>query len=627
MMERKESLFKSWTRGFSIIDSYAYEAVCYDLHKCQTEFLKKYEKKLACKSNSKSFYRYANSRMKSRFSFPVMKNNQNERALTASDKAMLLNKFFGSVYTIDDGTLPAIPFVDYVCDREPDFSVLNIYRLLSKCDNTLVSGPDGIAGTFCKTFAAELALPLSILYECSYKFSEVPRDWRDANITPLHKKSSKAYVENYRDINLVCNFSKPLEIIINKVIVDFCLEKDIFSRTQHAYLLGRSTSTNLLLGLKDWVRAIDEGNFADVVFLDLKKAFNSVPHAKLLYKLDSLGIRGKLLNWIKVFLKERRQRVRVENRYSEFIEVSSGVPQGSVLGPTLFLLYINDLPLVLSSSKVLMYADDVKIYMRVASEFDCNTLSRDLGNIESWTRRWQLSLAVDKCFVMRFANRKGDTDSYYKLGTHELPFVEKTKDLGIMLTSDLKFHEHTDYIVKKALRTINLISYGFCTEEKDILLRLYKTYVLPILSYGSVVWNPCFRGDRDKLERCQKVMLRRILPDESLSYNDRIQKLDILTLEESRILADLVFMYNLLHERTFLNPEDFVQSHVSVYSTRGHNMKLVVPKFRLTQQKHFFSNRTVSIWNQLPPEIVNIATVKRFKTEIRKWLITERVHN
>jgi hypothetical protein len=623
MIERKDSLFKTWTRGFSILDKYAYDAVCYDLNKCQINFLSKYEKKLSNKNDSRNFYRYANTRMKTRFSFPVLHNNLGEKGITAVEKARLLNNFFGSVYTVDDNLVPPVVDSGKFCELLPDFSVVNVYKWLSKSKDTYVAGPDGISSCFCKIFAVELALPLSILYDFSYNCGVVCRDWRDANVTPLHKKGDKSSVLNYRDISIVCNFSKPLEQIINKQIIDFCLRENIICLEQHAYLAGRSTTTNLLIGLKDWVKGIDMGNFTDCIFLDIQKAFNSVPHKKLIAKLHAYGIRGKLLRWIKSFLNDRRQRVRVENSYSSFISVSSGVPQGSVLGPTLFLLYINDLPLVVRHSKLLMYADDVKVYLSMSNEVDHIMLLDDLHRIEQWTVTWNMNLAVAKCFALRFSNRVMDIDIDYTLGNAALPFLEKTKDLGIVLSRNLKFHEHVDYVVKKALSRINLISYSFVTNDADVLLKLYRTYVLPILNYGSVVWNPKFSTDVAKIEKCQMLMMRRIFQNEEISSNyvQRLSLLKILSLEDQRSEADLIFLFKLLQGHTVLDPTDFIEIFHHNYNTRGHEFKLVKPKFRLTQQKHFFVNRTVNLWNELDNNLVNARSLDAFKRGLREYLL------
>jgi hypothetical protein len=596
-----------------------HDAVCYDLKKkCQSTYLKKYEKKTSTSGDMKNFYRYASSRLKTRFNFPVLRNRYDQKALTSSDKANMLNDFFAGVYTVDDGLIPPIGFALDSCTTMPDFSVLTVYKLLLNMKNTYVAGPDGISATFCKTFAAELAFPLATLYEFSYSLGLVCRDWRDANVTALYKKNDKSNVENYRDISLVCNFSKPLEEIINQTIVDFCFQEQIFSPEQHAYLSGRSTTTNLLSGLYDWVNSVDNGYITDVIFLDIRKAFNSVPHKKLLRKLYAIGIRGKLYKWIKAFLTDRRQRVRVENSYSDFVSVPSGVPQGSTLGPTLFLLYINDLPMVVEHCRILMYADDVKVYLRMSNDADCRLLQEDLARIKEWTSTWQLSLAVDKCFFIRFSNRITDMPARYEIDGSVLSQETSTKDLGVIFSSNLKFHMHTDYVVTKALRMINLIRHNFVTDDPIILLRLYKTYVLSVLNYNSVIWNPCYAGDIAKLERCQKLMLRHIFQDEGFDYASCLRDLELPTLENQRKINDLIFMFKLVHNLTCLDPNDLVRFFESNYDTRGHKMKLINPRFRLTQMKHFFTCRTIPSWNMLDEVIIDSSTVDAFKRGVKK---------
>ena len=242
----------------------------------------------------------------------------------------------------------------------------------------------------------------------------------------------------------------------------------------------------MLKCLNDWFSAIDNSRCVDVMYIDVAKAFDSVSHPKLMYKLEKYGVTGKFLNWISAFLSDRRQRVKVGEVKSEFAEVTSGVPQGSVLGPILFLIYIKDLSLVLRDCSISIFADDSKIYFKADYAECIERIQDDINRVAQWCNDWQLSVAVHKCSVLHIGRNNGNHE--YSMHGNAVPSVASLTDLGI--TANLSFSPHISNICRSAFQRLNLIFRSFTTRDTDCLLKAYLSYVRPLLEYNTVVWSP-----------------------------------------------------------------------------------------------------------------------------------------
>ena len=256
---------------------------------------------------------------------------------------------------------------------------------------------------FLNVIKHELAYPLTILFQSIMACESVPDDWKVANVVPVYKGGSRSVATNYRPISLTSQLCKVFETIVRNQVIEFLESNVLIRNSQHGFRKGSSCLTNLLLFLDKVLHSIDDGFSVDVVFLDLAKAFDKVPHKRLLEKLRKHGIGGKLLNVIGNWLSNRKQRVCIKGRWSSWMSVWSGVPQGSVLGPLLFLIFINDLDEDINSN-ILKFADDTKIFKEIRSSIDCNQLQADLDKLVLWTRKWQMEFNVDKCKVMHVGN-------------------------------------------------------------------------------------------------------------------------------------------------------------------------------------------------------------------------------
>ncbi|BHF66187.1 hypothetical protein SprV_0200920300 [Sparganum proliferum] len=345
------------------------------------------------------------------------------------EKAEHLSRFFQSVFTRD----VAAPADHYNVDDVPtiDSVVLTtaiVQQELLKLKEAKSPGPDEIPAKLLKELAAELAEPLCLLFQASLDEGRLPPEWKTAWISPIHKSGSRASANNYRPVSLTSICCKVMERIIKRELMRFLEQHHLLSNAQHGFRRGRSCLTNLLYCLEQWTRAIDEGNVVHVAYIDFKKAFDSVPHQLLLYKLSRIGVRGKLLKRIENFLIGWSQTVRLGGQQSAEVTVTSGVPQGSVLGPILFLIYIDDCIHGLDCD-IAMFADDIKLWTVIRNEDDEAKLQANLDRLEQWSGYWLLPFNVSKCNILRIGRTSSAHRQTYYLNHTPLPVVEVQKDL------------------------------------------------------------------------------------------------------------------------------------------------------------------------------------------------------
>ena len=277
--------------------------------------------------------------------------------------------------------------------------------------------------------------PLKLILNKSLATGVVSDDFKVANVTPIFKKGDKSLPSNYRPISLTSIVGKLLESILKVKITNHLNKFNLISDNQHGFRRNRSCVTNLLQFYDKIINDYDEERRTDVIYLDFKKAFDKVPHKRLLKKLEAHGIAGNVAGWIKNWLTNRKQRVVIDGETSEFIDVTSGVPQGSVLGPLLFLIYVNDLDDNIQSN-IALFADDTKVGGGSNSCEGRIRLQRDLSKIHEWSLTWGMKFNLDKCKTLHVGN--GNSEHSYTLGNHTLSQVQSEKDLGVFITRDLK---------------------------------------------------------------------------------------------------------------------------------------------------------------------------------------------
>ena len=311
-------------------------------------------------------------------------------------------------------------------------------------------------------------------------------EWSLANICPLFKKSDRSLACNYRPVSLTCVPCKLLEHIVCSNIMAHLDEYKLLSDRQHAFRKGHSCETQLTTVISDW----DKSWTIDTFILDFEKAFDTPPHELLKSKLFSYGIGGKTLKWIDSFLCFRQQRVVVNRVKSDWAPVLSGVPQGTVLGPLLFSLYINDISSDIES-EIRLFADDCVCYREIKDEKDTMKLQRDIDRLGSWARKWGMRFQPVKCNMMQLARKriKKIYASYTLEGTN-LENVESIKYLGVTITSDLRWNTHVSNVCTKANRTLGFLRRNLYSCPQEVKEAAYKGLVRPVLDYGSSVWDP-----------------------------------------------------------------------------------------------------------------------------------------
>ena len=301
------------------------------------------------------------------------------------------------------------------------------------------TGPDEIPAKLLKETASVIAPSLCKIFNKSLQLGSLPSDWKLANVVPVRKKGAEDHVENYRPISLLPIVSKVFEhCVLNSI--RFHLYQ-VISPKQHGFCTGRSCVTNLLEALDHIGSLLDSGSQVDTIYLDMSKAFDKVSHRRLIHKLIQAGFGGNLLNWFCSYLSSRRQRVTVLGATSEDLPVTSVLPQGSILGPALFLLYVNDFPeIISSSSRVLMFADDTKIFREIKTLGDASSLQEDLGKLATWSQSSGLLFNEAKCKAQHITRKTKQILSSYKLNNIALELYAAEKDLGVWISKDLTWH-------------------------------------------------------------------------------------------------------------------------------------------------------------------------------------------
>nr|VZI50985.1 unnamed protein product [Spirometra erinaceieuropaei] len=364
-------------------------------------------------------------------------------------------------------------------------------------------GPDEIPAKISKELACELFKPLSLLFHTSFETGYLSPDWKSAWITPLYVGVSRVSANNYRPVSLTSICCKIMEKIIKQQLMQFLEQNHLLSDSQHGIRKSRSCVTNLLYCLEHWTRAVDRGDMVHAIYTDFNKAFDSVPHHRLLYKLRPAGVRGKLLMWILSFLIGRSQAVHVSDPQSAEVVVRIGVPQGSVLGPTLLLVYVDDCANELDCDAA-MFAVDIKIWSTIQSEVDETRLQTNLDHLEQWSKGWLLPFNVNKCIFLRVGRTSSPNRTVYRLTGKPLQEVDAQKNLGVWITKALKPSLQCSKVAKSAMSMLYLVKRAFSSLDEDCFVKVFQTFARPHLEFAIQAWRPWTAKDFGILEKVQR---------------------------------------------------------------------------------------------------------------------------
>ena len=630
-VKRKHS---SWIRYLNTKDGQDYSNYITKRNEATTackKARKEFETSLAkeCKKNAKGVWKYIKSRKKNS-GIPNLRKKDNTFTRTAKEVAEELNNQYFSVFTDEDTSnipnitpkpLTTLPLEKFTVTQE------SVTKALKNLRTDKSPGIDGIHPRPLKELADVLAKPVTMIFQKSLQRGELPRSWLDAVVSPIFKKGQRNLAVNYRPVSLLCILCKLLESLITPQIVEHIKKNHLACKEQHGFTTGKSTTTNLLEALNMWSEAMMHGIPVDILFLDYSKAFDSVPHRRLVRQVESFGINGEALSWIDAFLSDRRQQVRANGALSDFKPVKSGVPQGSILGPVLFTLYVNDIPAQLKSL-ISMYADDTKVYTALVSESSLTSLKSDLRTLETWAKTMQMKFHPEKCKVMHLGRTNPKTTYHMKTeegGYHELEEVEVEKDLGVEVDNKLKFSNHIQSKVNKANKVLGCLKYTFKNLNKEVFTLLYKALVRPHLEYASCVWSPSLKRDQDAIERIQRRATKLVPELRDLPYATRLQQLNLPTLKYRRRRADLIECYRIMTNQHSIDGQchcslcpnkQMLQLSANTH-TRGHIYKLKT-QIAIGSRRPFFSTRVTNDWNSLSTETVSAENINIFKSRIEK---------
>ena len=597
-------------------------------------------------SNAKSMYEsrlveeYAFNRNNKIFTYikQIMKSDSLPKVMhldgrsesSDSEKAFLFNSFFESVYSKPPSDTPHGHDHDNPQQQATlDFiniTDLDVLTALTNLDPSKARGIDGIGPRLLHTCALALYPVIHHLFNICLWYCQIPYEWKLHCIVPIFKSGDKSSIKNYRPISLLCCISKVLErLIYDKV---FCFISGSISPFQFGFLRSHSCLQQLLVFLHNIMNSLTDKSVcqADSIYLDFRKAFDRVPHLELLSKLKSIGISGRLLSWFCCYLSNRKQLVSINGSHSSVLPVSSGVPQGSILGPLLFLVYINDLPDAITSCKVFLFADDTKCCHSISSVSNCEQLQNCLDKLSDWSERWNLHFNESKCVIMNFQKpTKTITISYdYRVGSNAISVSDCHRDLGVLLQSNLNWSNHYNLMCSKAYRVLNLIRRSFSSSNSVVTRRsLYISLVRSQMSYCSQLWRPFLIKDIKKLESVQRRATKFIIGSEQkgLNYKERLIHLNLLPLMCYYELSDIMFLVNSLKNRTIrFDVLRFVK--IQDLNTRSSDrITLKHVRCESNWQQHFYFNRITHLWNKMPAVDLSLS-VKTIRTKIYKvmWL-------
>jgi hypothetical protein len=545
-------------------------------------------------------------------------------------KCDFFNQHFFKSFNTNSYHLP-----DVTIFRNDNLSSINVseadvLNVLINLDPSKAYNPDGIPTRVFKECANELYISLTALFNKSLRSGKIPLDWKRADVVPIFKKGDKGMVNNYRPISLLPVASKILErCIFNQI--NPIVKGDIDVK-QHGFMSQKSTVTNLIEFYENITYHYDNKKQTDVVYLDLSKAFDSVPHNLLILRLQTMGFNNMLLAWFRNYLSNRQQRVLLDGCCSGYIKVLSGVPQGSILGPMLFTYFINDMSKCLNNkdNNVFLYADDSKLYNIIRDVDDCIKLQHDLDKLTKWCSIWGLTFNAGKCKIMSFTPSKKKLMYNYKINDAVLERVNMFNDLGVWVQENLKRDKHVTESVKKANMRLGLVKRNLDSNTSTEVKQLcYKSLVRPILEYGSTIWSDNSKKQLKLIEGVQRRATTYIVNDSNISYNDRLLVCGLLPLSYRREYLDAIFMYNNIHGLNICNMSCFVKFNTSNVNTRSAIDDLCIQSNRMYSRNYelFYVNRIRYIWNSIPyyirsEDLTDTGKNTCFKTNVKKHFTT-----
>ena len=588
------------------------------------------EKKLAnsVENNAKTFATYIKSKTKSHTGVGPLKEPGGRLITDDKEMAEKLNSFFASVFTNEDETTIPVREVETMATLENVvFTNEKIREKINGLRANSAPDPDGISAQFLKNTREEILTPLKIIFDLSLRKGTAPEDWKHATVTPIFKKGTKGDPANYRPVSLTSIPCKIFESILKDDIMSHLIENGLIKDSQHGFMTGRSCTTNLITFLDKLTEIVDRGRAADIFYLDFAKAFDKVPKARLLQKMKMKGIEGQVLKWIESWLTGRTQSVKVGIEKSGKCDVKSGVPQGSVLGPPLFTIFIDDVDdYAQLIDMIIKFADDTKGLQEINGEEDKNKLQLTLDRLMEWAADWGMMFNTAKCKIMHVGRNNPHYE--YFMGGVKLETVEEEKDIGVVIHNSLKPSRHCKKVADTASAVLRQLTKNFHFRDRHVFKKLYIQYVRPHLEFASPAWSPWNETDKSTIEKVQIRAVNQISGLRGNTYEEKCIELGLETLEERRRKQDLAQAYKILSGKDRLRPETLFEQ---VGENPGRHtrftadpLNIVEKRSRLDLRKNSYALRVAKDWNELSREAKTSRTVHTFKNAVRNPLFTGR---
>ena len=635
---------KLWNKYTSNKTSEAYRDYCKARNNVKNKVKNErrcFESKIAqdVKENPKMAWKYIKSKYKAKEGVQNLytdpKDARSKLTETDTEKAEVLSKFFASVFVEED--MEIMPTLGKRPLQKPLGTLIITEETVNKHLGNLKEGkspgPDQINPNYLKKIKEQITYPITTIFNTSLKHMCIPDEWKTARVSAIFKKGDKKIAGNYRPVSLTCILCKMMEKIVRDHMIEHMQNNNLFSKHQYGFINKRSTTLQLLKVMDEWTKALDQGLAIDAVYMDFQKAFDTVPHGRLMIKLESYGFDNPVLGWIRSFLEHRSQSVVINNSASTSVPVRSGVPQGSVLGPLLFVVYINDLPENITSN-IYLFADDTKIFQNIRSDEDRQSIQNDLIKLQNWSDTWLLTFHPDKCKYMTVGNNDSGQERYYLTtregNRHHLQKVEQEKDIGVIIDSKLTFEAHINEKVNKANKMAGVIRRAFQFLTPKIFVPLYKSLVRCHLDYAASVWGPYRIKDIEQIESVQRRATKYLPGFKDLPYEERLRKLNLPSLTYRRMRADMIEVFKItsnLYDKE-VAPHLTRVDEVAARSGRGHQQKLYKSRATKNIRLHSFSSRIVSPWNSLPDKVANAPSLNAFKNRLdNHWKNQDMVYN
>ena len=568
-------------------------------------------------SKQKRFWSYIKSLRKDNTGISPLKDKG--RLFNApKDKANILNRQYQSTFTQENtNQVPSPSGTPYPDMEEIQVDEDGTRKLLQKTNPRKATGPDNIPARILKECASELAPILTTIFNRSLHEGKVPEDWRHANVTAIFKKGTRHDAANYRPVSLTSLCCKLLEHVIVSKTMQHLDRYHILSDCQHGFRAKRSCETQILTLYHELAASLDKKIQTDMIILDFSKAFDRVPHQRLLKKVHHYGIRGTTHQWISSFLNSRTQQVLVEGQSSEKVPVVSGVPQGSVLGPVLFLIFINNLPdNIISSTR--LFADDCILYRQISSDNDQNLLQDDLDRLATWEKTWGMEFHPQKCSILRIYRPKTNPRTFqYQLKGVALAEEQSSKYLGVDIQSNLTWNDHINRITKKSNSMLGFLRRNLRQAGEETKAQAYFTMVRSNLDYCCTIWNPHNKEQIKQIEMVQRRSARFVTSryGNTSSVTDMLDYLGWESHETRRSKLQLIVLYKIVNGLIDIPPEDYlVQGNSRTRAAHKHKYRHYSSSSDCF--KYSFFPRTIPLWNRLPAAAAEAPSLASFKREL-----------